>query len=80
MGAAAFLGASAFFAGAAAFAAAFTGAAFLAGLSSKYYKNLDHIRSIHHCQKLFTPNMDEEEREKLYNGWKKAVEVTRMFK
>ncbi len=56
------------------------GAAFLAGLSSKYYKNLDHIRSIHHCQKLFTPNMDEEEREKLYSGWKKAVEVTRMFK
>ena len=56
------------------------GAAFLAGLSSKYYKNLDHIRSIHHCQKLFTPNMDEEERTKLYSGWKKAVEVTRMFK
>ena len=56
------------------------GAAFLAGLSSKYYKNLDHIKSIHHCQKLFTPNMDEEEREKLYNGWKKAVSVTRMFK
>ena len=56
------------------------GAAFLAGLSSKYYKNLDHIKSIHHCQKLFIPNMKEEEREKLYNGWKKAVEVTRMFK
>ena len=56
------------------------GAAFLAGLSSKYYKNLDHIKSIHHCQKLFIPNMKEEERKKLYNGWKKAVEVTRMFK
>ena len=56
------------------------GAAFLAGLSSGYYKNLDHIRSIHHCQKLFSPKMSEEERELRYNGWKKAVEVTRMFK
>ena len=56
------------------------GAAFLAGLSSGYYKNLDHIRSIHHCQKLFIPKMNNEERELRYNGWKKAVEVTRMFK
>ena len=56
------------------------GAAFLAGLSSKYYKNLDHIKSIHHCQKLFEPMMSEEDREKFYSGWKKAVEVTRMFK
>ena len=56
------------------------GAAFLAGLSSGYYKNLDHIRSIHHCQKLFEPQMEEKERMALYNGWKKAVEVTRMFK
>ncbi len=56
------------------------GAAFLAGLSSGYYKNLDHIKSIHHCQKLFEPKMKEEESKKLYDGWKKAVEVTRMFK
>ena len=56
------------------------GAAFLAGLSSKYYKNLDHIKSIHHCQKLYVPAMSEEERNKLYDGWKKAVAVTRMFK
>lgn len=56
------------------------GAAFLAGLSSGYYKNLDHIRSIHRCQKLFKPSMDKEEANRLYDGWKKAVEVTRMFK
>ena len=56
------------------------GAAFLAGLSSGYYKNLDHIKSIHRCQKLFTPKMGPKEIEQLYNGWKKAVEVTRMFK
>lgn len=56
------------------------GAAFLAGLSSKYYDNLDHIKRIHHCQKLFIPHMPEGQRVKLYDGWKKAVEVTRMFK
>jgi glycerol kinase len=56
------------------------GAAFLAGLSSHYYKNLDHIKSIHRCQKLFKPDMDKEEVKKLYDGWKKAVSVTRMFK
>ncbi len=56
------------------------GAAFLAGLSSKYFKNLDHIKSIHHCQKLYEPKMSLEEREKRYSGWKKAVEVTRLFK
>ncbi len=56
------------------------GAAFLAGLSSKYYKNLDHIKSIHHCQKLYEPKMDEKDREERYKGWKKAVEVTRLFK
>ena len=49
-------------------------------IQSKYYKNLDHIKSIHHCQKLFEPMMSEEDREKFYSGWKKAVEVTRMFK
>jgi len=56
------------------------GAAFLAGLSSHYYKNLDHIKSIHHCQKMFEPKMNEEDRDKFYSGWKKAVEVTRLFK
>ena len=56
------------------------GGAFLAGLSSGYYKNLDHIKSIHHCQKLFEPHMSEEERKVHCDGWKKAVEVTRMFK
>ena len=56
------------------------GAAFLSGLSSGYYKNLDHIKSIHHSQKLFKPIMRVSEVEERYKGWKKAVEVTRMFK
>lgn len=56
------------------------GAAFLSGLSSGYYKNLDHIKSIHHSQKIFKPAMRVSEVNERYSGWKKAVEVTRMFK
>lgn len=56
------------------------GAAYLAGLSSKYYSNLQQIRTIHECKRTFLPKMDEEEAENRYKGWKKAVEVTRMFK
>ena len=56
------------------------GAAFLSGLSSGYYKNLDHIKSIHHSQKIFKPAMRASEVNERYSGWKKAVEVTRMFK
>ena len=56
------------------------GASYLAGLASGFYKNLDHIKKIHACQKVFKPSMKKEEIKKRYNGWKKAVEVTRMFK
>ena len=56
------------------------GAAYLAGLSSKFYLNLDHIKKIHRSQKIFNPVMDLNEVATRYNGWKKAVEVTRMFK
>ena len=56
------------------------GAAYLAGLSSKFFKDLNHVKSIHGCKDTFTPQMDEVEAERRYKGWKKAVEVTRMFK
>ena len=56
------------------------GAAYLAGLSSGYYQNLDHIKKIHRCQKVFQPKMNKSEVSERYKGWKKAVEVTRMFK
>lgn len=56
------------------------GAAFLSGLSSGYFKNKNHIMSLHRCQKLFEPKLSQEEIDKMYGGWKKAVEVTRMFK
>ena len=56
------------------------GAAYLAGLSSGFYKNLDHIKTIHTCQETFMPNMDEETRKERYEGWQKAVAATRQFK
>ena len=56
------------------------GACYLAGLASGFYKNIDHIKKIHTCQKIFKPSMKKAEIEARYKGWKKAVEVTRMYK
>ena len=56
------------------------GAAYLAGLSSGFYKNLDHIKKIHRSEKTFSPKMNKQEVKERYEGWLKAVEVTRMFK
>ena len=56
------------------------GASYLAGLSSGFYKNLESIKKIHCCSKVFYPKMDKEEVERRYNGWKKAVEITRLYK
>ena len=56
------------------------GASYLAGLSSGFYKNLDHIKKIHRSQKIFQPKMNKQEVIERYSGWTKAVEVTRMFK
>jgi glycerol kinase len=49
------------------------GAAFLAGLESGLM-NLDSIRSTWQLERRFEPQMSASEREKLYAGWKKAVE------
>ena len=56
------------------------GAAYLAGLSSGFYKNLDHIKTIHSCQETYVPKFDEQTRKERYDGWKKAVAATRQFK
>lgn len=56
------------------------GAAFLAGLAVGIWNNLDELSRIHNVERLFMPHISEEERDKLYNGWKKAVYATRCFK
>lgn len=53
------------------------GAAYLAGLAVGFWDSLDQIESQWQLDRRFVPNMDEERREKLYEGWKKAVERTK---
>ena len=48
------------------------GAAYLAGIQVGLWKKEDIIRN-RKIQKCFTPQMDEETRNKLYKGWLKAV-------
>ncbi|PGL71000.1 glycerol kinase GlpK [Bacillus sp. AFS055030] len=50
------------------------GAAFLAGLATGYWKNEEELVHSFKLDKQFNPDMDEENRTKLYAGWKKAVE------
>lgn len=50
------------------------GAAYLAGLAVGYWESLSQIESQRQLDRRFVPSMDEERREELYRGWKKAVE------
>ena len=56
------------------------GAAYLAGLAVGFWDNTEEIRSMHAIIKSYDPKMSEEDRNKNYSGWKKAVEATRVFK
>jgi glycerol kinase len=53
------------------------GAAYLAGLAVGYWESQDEIEAQWRVEKTFEPQMGEAEREKLYAGWKKAVERAR---
>ena len=50
------------------------GAAYLAGLAVGFWKDKEELSSSWFEGKSYSPNMEEEERKKLYNKWKKAVE------
>ncbi|EHJ07982.1 glycerol kinase GlpK [Staphylococcus simiae] len=56
------------------------GAAYLAGLAVGFWDSKDEIAKNWKLEEKFDPKMDEQEREKLYKGWKKAVEATQVFK
>ncbi|MDI2588477.1 glycerol kinase GlpK [Psychrobacillus sp. NEAU-3TGS] len=56
------------------------GAAFLAGLATGFWKDEQVLSDMRESQKLYEPKMDEQMRNRLYKGWKKAVEATRVFK
>ena len=56
------------------------GAAFLAGLATKFWQDEQELVAMRESQKLYEPKMEEAHRKRLYKGWKKAVEATRVFK
>jgi len=53
------------------------GAAYLAGLAVDYWNGQEELLKKWKRDSLFTPKMDEDKREKLYLGWKRAVERAR---
>lgn len=56
------------------------GAAYLAGLAVGFWKSQEEIAEKWAVDRTFHPSMEETERTELYNGWKKAVQATRVFK
>ncbi|HEY2422004.1 MAG TPA: FGGY-family carbohydrate kinase, partial [Neobacillus sp.] len=56
------------------------GAAYLAGLAVGYWSSQEEIATQWNMDKQFTSDMDEEDRENLYTGWKKAVKAAMAFK
>ncbi|MFO1442456.1 glycerol kinase GlpK [Bacillus sp. Bva_UNVM-123] len=56
------------------------GAAYLAGLAVGYWETQEEIRTQWAIDRAFEPVMTEETRTSLYDGWKKAVQATMVFK
>lgn len=56
------------------------GAAYLAGIATGFFGTLEDVESLWTKEKTYSPLMQTEERDRLYTGWKKAVEATRIFK
>ncbi len=54
------------------------GAAYLAGLATRFYKNVDEVRRFWRAERVFEPGVSPERREALYEGWKRAVARCRM--
>ncbi|MCR4925299.1 MAG: glycerol kinase GlpK [Clostridiales bacterium] len=50
------------------------GAAYLAGLAVGFWKNKEEIEANREVDRIFSPQMSIEDRDKLYRGWLKAVE------
>jgi len=55
------------------------GAAFLAGLSTKYWQNLDELRATRKVDQSFIPQMKNAPRRKLLDGWQRAMDCARSF-
>ncbi|UAS15222.2 glycerol kinase GlpK [Staphylococcus pseudintermedius] len=56
------------------------GAAYLAGIATGFWEDKSEIQRRWKLEKSFEPEMDQKESNRLYKGWKKAVEATQVFK
>ncbi|MEO4052460.1 glycerol kinase GlpK [Solibacillus sp. CAU 1738] len=56
------------------------GAAYLAGLAVGFWESKEQVKDHWNLDKKFEPNMEEEQREELFNGWHKAVKAAQAFK
>ena len=56
------------------------GVAYMAGLSTKYWKDTHEIKSLWKLGEEFKPKMSKKKREQYTAGWKTAIEATQKFK
>ncbi len=56
------------------------GAAYLAGLAVSFFESRSEICVKHTINQVFKPQLEPAKVDKLYDGWKKAVAATRVFK
>ncbi|SEO58567.1 glycerol kinase [Amphibacillus marinus] len=56
------------------------GAAYLAGLAIGFWQNRDELEGYWQSDHLFNPEMNASDSDRLYQGWKKAVQAARVFK
>lgn len=55
------------------------GAAYLAGLSIGFWENCEQLKSIRRSDRIFTPQLEEPQREQRLDGWKRAVRCARSW-
>ncbi|NLY79272.1 MAG: glycerol kinase GlpK [Lysinibacillus sp.] len=56
------------------------GASYLAGIAVGFWESKEEIAKHWNLDRKFEPKMNEEQRIKLYEGWKKAIKAAQMFK
>ncbi len=55
------------------------GASYLAGLAVGFWGSIDELKDKAILDKVFTPNKDEEKRNRRYKGWKRAVKAAQAW-
>lgn len=56
------------------------GATYICGLKVGLFKSKEEVEKLHLIDSMFTSSMDDVTRDKLINGWKKAVNATLQYK